>query len=60
MLKWVDPPTFPGAKMAIVQGDPGKEGHFVDDAASSHVRRRRERLPQTALSSPRPSAVAAH
>ena len=28
-LKWVDPPTFPGAKLAIVQGDPGKEGLFV-------------------------------
>jgi hypothetical protein len=28
-LKWVDPPTFPGAKLAIVHGDPGKEGPFV-------------------------------
>jgi quercetin dioxygenase-like cupin family protein len=28
-LKWVDPPTFPGAKLAMVQGDPGKEGLFV-------------------------------
>jgi quercetin dioxygenase-like cupin family protein len=28
-LKWVDPPTFPGAKLAIVQGDPGKEAPFV-------------------------------
>ena len=28
-LKWIDPPTFPGAKMAIVQGDPGKEGLFM-------------------------------
>ena len=28
-LKWVDPPTFPGAKLAIVNGDPGKEGLFV-------------------------------
>ncbi len=28
-LRWVDPPTFPGAKLAIVQGDPGKEGVFV-------------------------------
>src|SRR5512132_1342884 len=28
-LKWVDPPTFPGAKLAVVQGDPGKEGLFV-------------------------------
>ena len=28
-LKWVDPPTLPGAKLAIVQGDPGKDGLFV-------------------------------
>ena len=28
-LKWVEPPTFPGAKLAIVQGDPGKDGPFV-------------------------------
>jgi hypothetical protein len=28
-LKWVDPPTFPGAKLAIIQGDPSKEGLFV-------------------------------
>ena len=28
-LKWVDPPPFPGAKLAIIQGDPGKEGLFV-------------------------------
>ena len=28
-LKWVDPPTLPGAKLAIVQGDPAKEGLFV-------------------------------
>ena len=28
-LKWVDPPTFPGAKLALVQGDPSKEGLFV-------------------------------
>ena len=28
-LKWVDPPTFPGAKLAIVNGDPAKEGLFV-------------------------------
>src|SRR5438552_11662480 len=28
-LKWVEPPTFPGAKLAVVQGDPGKEGPFV-------------------------------
>jgi quercetin dioxygenase-like cupin family protein len=28
-LKWVDPPTFPGAKLAVVLGDPSKEGPFV-------------------------------
>lgn len=28
-LKWVEPPTFPGARLAIVQGDPAKEGLFV-------------------------------
>jgi hypothetical protein len=28
-LKWIDPPTLPGAKMAIVLGDPAKEGPFV-------------------------------
>ena len=28
-LKWVEPATFPGARMAIVQGDPSKEGLFV-------------------------------
>jgi uncharacterized RmlC-like cupin family protein len=28
-LKWIDPPTFPGAKLAIMHGDPGKEGLFV-------------------------------
>jgi quercetin dioxygenase-like cupin family protein len=28
-LKWVDPPTFPGAKLAIVHGDPAKDGLFV-------------------------------
>ncbi len=28
-LKWVEPPTFPGARLAIVQGDPSKEGPFV-------------------------------
>jgi quercetin dioxygenase-like cupin family protein len=28
-LKWVDPPTFPGAKLAMVHGDPSKEGLFV-------------------------------
>src|SRR5215470_13850728 len=29
MLKWVEPPTFPGARLAVVQGDPSKEGLFV-------------------------------
>jgi uncharacterized RmlC-like cupin family protein len=28
-LKWVEPPTFPGARLAMVQGDPGKEGPFA-------------------------------
>ena len=29
-LKWVDPPSLPpGVKLAILQGDPGKEGLFV-------------------------------
>ena len=28
-LKWVEPPTFPGARLAIVHGDPSKEGLFV-------------------------------
>jgi quercetin dioxygenase-like cupin family protein len=28
-LKWVEPATFPGARMAIVQDDPSKEGLFV-------------------------------
>ncbi len=28
-LKWVEPPTFPGARLAIVQGDPGKDGPFA-------------------------------
>ena len=28
-LNWVDPPTFPGAKLTVVSGDPGKEGLFV-------------------------------
>jgi anti-sigma factor ChrR (cupin superfamily) len=28
-LKWVDPPVLPGAKLAVVQGDPAKEGLFV-------------------------------
>jgi uncharacterized RmlC-like cupin family protein len=28
-LKWVEPPVLPGAMLAVVQGDPGKEGPFV-------------------------------
>jgi hypothetical protein len=28
-LKWVEPATLPGAKLAVVQGDPAKEGLFV-------------------------------
>ena len=28
-LKWVEPPTFPGARLAIVQGDPAKDGPFA-------------------------------
>jgi uncharacterized RmlC-like cupin family protein len=28
-LMWVDPPVLPGAKLAVVQGDPSKEGLFV-------------------------------
>ena len=28
-LKWVEPAVLPGARLAIVQGDPGKEGLFV-------------------------------
>lgn len=28
-LKWGQPPTLPGAHLAIVQGDPAKEGPFV-------------------------------
>lgn len=28
-LKWVDPPTFPGAKLALVHGNPAQEGPFV-------------------------------
>jgi len=28
-LKWVEPPTFPGARLAIVHGDPSKDGLFV-------------------------------
>jgi hypothetical protein len=29
-LTWVDPATLPGAPLAVVQGDPGKEGLFVN------------------------------
>jgi quercetin dioxygenase-like cupin family protein len=28
-LKWVEPATLPGARLAVVQGDPSKEGLFV-------------------------------
>lgn len=28
-LKWVEPPTLPGARLAVLQGDPSKEGLFV-------------------------------
>jgi quercetin dioxygenase-like cupin family protein len=28
-LNWVEPPTLPGARLAVVQGDPSKEGLFV-------------------------------
>jgi quercetin dioxygenase-like cupin family protein len=28
-LKWVEPAVLPGAKLAVLQGDPGKEGLFV-------------------------------
>jgi quercetin dioxygenase-like cupin family protein len=28
-LKWVEPATLPGARMAVVHGDPSKEGLFV-------------------------------
>ncbi len=28
-LKWVEPPVLPGARLAVVQGDPAKEGLFV-------------------------------
>jgi quercetin dioxygenase-like cupin family protein len=28
-LRWVEPPVLPGARMAVVQGDPSKEGLFV-------------------------------
>jgi quercetin dioxygenase-like cupin family protein len=28
-LKWVEPATLPGARLAVLQGDPSKEGLFV-------------------------------
>jgi quercetin dioxygenase-like cupin family protein len=28
-LKWVEPAVLPGAKLAVVQGDPSKDGPFV-------------------------------
>ena len=28
-LKWVEPPVLPGSRLAVVQGDPSKEGPFV-------------------------------
>ena len=28
-LKWAEPPVLPGAKLAVVSGDPSKEGLFV-------------------------------
>lgn len=28
-LKWVEPPVLPGASLAVVMGDPAKEGLFV-------------------------------
>jgi quercetin dioxygenase-like cupin family protein len=28
-LKWAEPPVLPGARLAVVQGDPSKEGLFV-------------------------------
>jgi quercetin dioxygenase-like cupin family protein len=28
-LKWVEPPVLPGARLAVVQGDPSKEGPFA-------------------------------
>ena len=28
-LKWTEPPVLPGAKLAVVHGDPAKEGLFV-------------------------------
>ena len=29
LLKWVEPPVLPGARLAVVQGDPSKEGLFA-------------------------------
>jgi quercetin dioxygenase-like cupin family protein len=29
LLKWVEPAVLPGARLAVVQGDPSKEGLFV-------------------------------
>src|SRR5262245_38605619 len=29
-LKWVEPAVLPGARLAVVQGDPAKEGLFAD------------------------------
>ena len=28
-LKWVEPPPLPGSRLAVVQGDPSREGLFV-------------------------------
>jgi quercetin dioxygenase-like cupin family protein len=28
-LKWVEPATLPGARLAVIQGDPAKEGLFA-------------------------------
>ncbi len=28
-LKWIEPPVLPGAHLAVVQGDPSKEGPFA-------------------------------
>lgn len=28
-LKWVEPAVLPGARLAVVQGDPAKEGPFI-------------------------------
>ncbi|HSL50881.1 MAG TPA: cupin domain-containing protein [Candidatus Deferrimicrobiaceae bacterium] len=29
LLTWVEPPVLPGARLAVVQGDPSKEGLFA-------------------------------